>query len=122
MAKEDPTVRKRLSADAALKRNQQIITLFLAKESVRDIAVATGASRMSVHRVIKAYQAALDRPAADDPDFDEDEDAELGALAAKLTPQLSCEDVQTGEQWDALNDLEKFRWAHLPADHPARAV
>ena len=117
----DPTGRKRLSSDDALKQKQRVIALHLQGWSVREIADEVGTSRMSVHRIIAQYQAALDRPGVDDPDFDEDEDAELGALVAKLTPNLSCEDITSREQWDLLNSLERFRWAHLPPDHPARA-
>jgi hypothetical protein len=89
---------------------------------MREIAATVGIGLTSVHRTIKQYKAALDRADVDDPDFDDDEDAELGALAARLTPSLSCEDITSREQFLLLNDLEKFRWSHLPADHPARAV
>ncbi|SPM43616.1 Mycobacterium numidiamassiliense ORFan [Mycobacterium numidiamassiliense] len=122
MVSGDPTARKWLSADDAVKQKQQIVALYLQGGSVREIAAAAATSRMSVHRVIKTYEAAVNRPDVDDPDYDEDLDAEAGALVAKLTPSLSCEDITSRAQFDLLDDLEKFRWSHLPADHPARAV
>lgn len=119
---EDPTTRRRLSADDALQQKRDVVRLHLAGETMRSIAAATGMGLTSVHRTIAAYKAAVDRADADDPDFDEEIDPELGALAARLTPSLSCEDVRTREQFDALNELERFRFGHLPADHPARVA
>lgn len=119
---DDWTSRRRLSADGALAQKREVVRLWLAGETMRAISFATGMGLTSVHRTIGAYKAAVARADSDDPDYDDDSDAELAGMVSRLTPQLSCEEITSREQFDVLSPLEQFRFAHLPADHPARAT
>lgn len=59
----------------------------------------------SFHRTVKDYRAAVDRVYADDPNYDEEVDAELGTLARRLAPTLSRGFVRSREQKDALKPV-----------------
>jgi hypothetical protein len=77
MVLDDPTARRRLSADDALQQKRDVVRLHLAGETMRSIAAATGMGLTSVHRTVAAYKAAVDRADGDDPD--KELDSELGA-------------------------------------------
>jgi hypothetical protein len=122
------TSRRRRSRDEVLKTNQRIIRLFKRGDSVRVISRAVDMPRMSVYRVIKAYQRAQEQTARTksnnvpfDTDTDGDDesefDAELDLFAAQLDV-FTIDDVKSPEDIHRLNALELFRAGYAPESHP----
>jgi IS30 family transposase len=97
---DDPSSRRRLSAEQAHTIRAEILRLHAAGLSVREIARAVG-KRTSVHRVIQEFRRS-------------DVDAELDAIIAGYDDGMRAEDVaDRPDQWHRLNALERHRVRYL---------
>lgn len=103
------TARRRWTAEAQRERDAEVMNLYLAGASHRGIAKRLGLSLGTVHYVIRREQKLRDALATGEP-------------VAAVSDELTAEDVQTVEDMEKLNELERHRFRYLPIDHPARAV
>ncbi len=113
----DPTARRRWEPQAQAERDAEILRLYHAGVSQRDIAKMMNCSLGSVQLVVRKekqrQQQSLDREL----------NAELDAALAKYAdPELIAEDVTSPEQIAALDDLQYHRLRYLPVGHPVREL
>jgi hypothetical protein len=105
----DPTARRRWEPEAQRERDAEILRLYRAGVSQRDIArtmdCTLGTVQLVIRREQKRAQQLADAAALGAPDH----------LLAMMTTDLTAEGVAGDPaQWDRLNPLERYRLRHEP--------
>lgn len=119
--------RKRLSPDALLRRDQEIVRRHKRGESPRDIEKSLGVPRMTAWRVVKSFEA---KAQADDDDDDDESLDDFNQAWFDALPRLSkvrfelnacAQDLMD----DPANELALFRagmWQSVMPEHRVFAL
>ena len=99
---KDPNDRRRIDAEAQRERDAEVARMRRANVPFRVIAARLGTSLGAIQKSVRRSQKLAAAVAAD--------------VDAVLDDGLTCEDVQTPEDVELLNPLERWRLRHEPGE------